>query len=169
MNHKRFRLIMITTAVIASLLWFWWWSNPHVQADRTFLQVKKAIEQGRAQGVLDALHGSYDFVACWPNQLSESIDESMKPTMRLMVLRGLTGLFQIQNDDPFLFTYHITDVRPQDDDTYAVTVSLTVRTQSGQKPLTFTPSLNNQIFILRKSSWWPSLTIVSHPPFRVQF
>jgi hypothetical protein len=169
MNQKRFRLIVITAAVLASALWFWWWSGPSVQADRTFLQVKKAIEHGRAQGVLDALHPAYDFAACWPNQLSENVDESMKPTMRLLMLRGLTGLFQLQNTDPFVFTYHINSVEEQSDGTYAVNVSLTVRTQSGQKPLTFTPSLNGQTFILKKNSWWPSLTIVSHQPFRVQF
>jgi hypothetical protein len=84
-------------------------------------------------------------------------------------MRGLTALFQLQQVDPFVFQYTIQEVTPRDDGNYTAIVSITLTTRSGERPLTFTPPLTSQSFILAKESWWPSLTILSHPPLHVAY
>ena len=141
-----------------------------MQVDRTFTLIKSAIENGRAGSVMDGIHPNYDFRKEWPNQLGEdAADLVNNSTMRMLVLRGLTGLFQLQNTDPFIFNYTIAAIEPQDDETVAVTVTIALSTKSGQQPLTFTPALINQRFILAKDGWWPSLFVRSHPAFSVAY
>ncbi len=173
MTPARLRLSIIIGATVLVLCWFLWWSSTSVQADRTFARLKAAIEHGRAGGVLDNLHSNYDFKTAWPNQFggeaSDITDSISTPTMRLFVQRGLTGLFQLQTADPFIFRYTIARVEAQSDGTVAVTVSIDLTTTSGSRPLTFTPSLTNQRFILAKDGWWPALYVKSHPAFAVAY
>src|SRR5687767_11459386 len=122
MPPARLRLLIITGASLLALCWFLWWSSADVQADRTFARLKAAIEQGRAGGVLDNLHAQYDIKNSWPNQLGgDGVEMVNNGTMRLVVLRGLTALFQLQNADPFVFRYAIASVEAQEDGTVAVT------------------------------------------------
>jgi hypothetical protein len=170
MTSSRLRLGIIIGAPILILVWFLWWSSSSVQANRTFARLKSAIENGQAVGVLDNLHSAYDIKGSWPNQIgNEAGDMVGNGALRVLVLRGLAGLFQLQSQDPFLFGYTISNVDPQDDGTVAVTVSITLRTQSGHEPLTFTPSLTNQRFILAKDGWWPALYVKSHPALSVSY
>lgn len=170
MNPNRIRSAIIIAAPLLMILWFFWWSRTSVQADRTFALLKSAIENGRAGDVMDGIHPNYDIRSAWPNQVGEDApDLANNSTMRMLVLRGLTGLFQLQNADPFIFNYTIANIEPQDDDTVAVMVTIALSTQSGQQPLTFTPALINQRFILAKDGWWPSLYVRSHPAFSVAY
>jgi hypothetical protein len=170
MTQLRFRIIMISVTSLASLLWFVWWCGPAVQADRTFTHLRNAIEKGQAGGVLDVLHPGYDFALSWPTQIGgQTSDPINGGAMRLLVMRGLTALFQLQQVDPFVFQYTIQEVTPRDDGNYTAIVSITLTTRSGERPLTFTPPLTSQSFILAKESWWPSLTILSHPPLHVAY
>ena len=170
MNPTRVRLAIIIAAPLLIIMWFLWWSRTQVQANRTFALLKSAIENGRAGSVMDCLHPNYDIRSAWPHQLGEdAADLVNNSTMRMLVLRGLTGLFQLQNADPFIFTYTIATIEPQDDDTVAVTVTIALSTTSGHQPLTFTPTLTNQRFILAKDGWWPTLYVRSHPAFSVAY
>ncbi|HEX3135330.1 MAG TPA: hypothetical protein VHX44_17320 [Planctomycetota bacterium] len=173
MTPARLRLAMIVGASLLVICWFLWWSSNGVQADRTFARLKSAIENGSAGGVLDNLHRSYDIKASWPNQLGSEggdiADAIGTSAVRLIVLRGLTGLFQLQSADPFVFHYTIAQVEARNDSTVAVTVSINLSTTSGNRPLTFTPSLTNQRFILAKDGWWPALYVKSHPAFSVAY
>ena len=173
MTPARLRLAIISGAGVLVLLWFLWWSGTAVQADRTFARLQSAIEQGRAGAVLDNLHRDYDIKASWPNQLggeaADFTDGISAPTMRLLVLRGLTGLFQLQSSDPFVFRYTIARIEAQDDGTVAVTVSIGLSTTSGHRPLTFTPPLTNQRFVLARDGWWPALYVRGHPAFSVVY
>lgn len=170
MTPARLRLAIISGAVLLALCWFLWWSSAGVQADRTFARLQAAIEGGSANGVLDNLHPEYDIKRSWPNQAGgDGADMINNGTMRLLVLRGLTALFQLQSADPFIFRYTIANVEAQEDGTVAVTVTISLTTTSGNRPLTFTPSLTNQRFILAKEGWWPSLSVRSHPPFTVNY
>ncbi len=169
MSQQRLRLLIIAIAVICSVVWFIWWSSASVQAERTFTHLKNAIEKGQASGVLDVLHPAYNFSESWPNQIGENGGDNFgNGAIRLLALRGLTGIFQIQQADPFVFNYNIHDLKAQDDGTYAVTVSITLLTRSGEEPLTFTPPLNGQRFILKQEGWWPSLSIIGHTAFNVK-
>jgi hypothetical protein len=170
MNPTRVRLAIIIAAPLLIIMWFLWWSRASVQADRTFALIKSAIENGRAGSVMDCLHPNYDIRSAWPHQLGEdAADLVNNSTMRMLVLRGLTALFQLQNADPFIFTYTIAAIEPQDDDTVAVIVTIALSTKLGQQPLTFTPTLINQRFILAKDGWWPTLYVRSHPAFSVAY
>ena len=170
MTPARLRLLIILGASLLTLCYFLWWSSTSVQADRTFGRLKAAIEQGRAGGVLDNLHPNFDLKSAWPNQLGGDGAEMVNSaTMRLMVQRGLTALFQLQSADPFVFRYTVTSVEAQADDTVVVTVTIDLSTTSGHRPLTFTPSLTNQRFTLAKDGWWPALYIRSHLPFNVSY
>lgn len=170
MTPPRLRLAIIVAAPLLALLWFLWWSRPTVQAERTFAHLKNAIEQGRAGGVLDALHRDYDLKAAWPNQIGDEAGGLVNnAALRLLVLRGLTGLFQLQSADPFVFRYTIAQVEPLADGTVAVTVTIALSTTSGNRPLTFSPSLTNQRFILATDGWWPALYVMGHPPFSVSY
>lgn len=170
MTPARLRLAIILGASLLTLCWFLWWSGTSVQADRTFGRLKAAIEQGRAGGVLDNLHPQYDIKASWPTQVGGDGSEMVNNgTMRLLVQRGLTSLFQLQSADPFIFRYTIANVEPQDDGTVAVTVTIDLSTTSGHRPLTFTPSLTNQRFILAQDGWWPALYVKSHAAFTVSY
>lgn len=170
MTPARLRLMIILGASLVTLCWFLWWSSTSVQADRTFGRLKVAIEQGRAGGVLDNLHPNYDLASAWPNQLGgDGAKMVNNATMRLLVQRGLTALFQLQSADPFVFRYTIANVESQPDDTVAVTVTIDLSTTSGHRPLTFTPSLTNQRFILAQDGWWPALYVRSHIPFNVSY
>ncbi len=170
MTPARLRLVIILGASVLALCWFLWWSSTSVQAERTFAGLKSAIEQGRAGGVLDNLHPQYDIKASWPTQLGGDGSEMVNNgTMRLLVQRGLTSLFQLQSADPFVFRYSVTSVEAQDDNTVAVTVTIDLSTTSGHRPLTFTPSLTNQRFVLAQDGWWPALYIRSHAPFNVSY
>jgi len=173
MNPARLRLTIIIAASVLVLGWFWWWSSTGVQADRTFARLKSAIENGSAGGVFDNLHRAYDIKTSWPNQLggegADVADAIGTSAVRLIVLRGLTGLFQLQSADPFVFRYTIAQVDAHGDGTVAVTVSIDLSTTSGNRPLTFTPSLTNQRFILAKDGWWPALYVKSHPAFAVAY
>jgi hypothetical protein len=170
MNPTRIRFAIIIAAPLLIIMWFLWWSRTSVQANRTFTLLKSAIENGRAGSVMDCIHPDYDIRKEWPNQLGEdAADLVNNNTMRMLVSRALTGLFQIQNADPFTFNYTIAAIEPQDDDTVAVTVTIALSTKSGQQPLTFTPALINQRFILAKDGWWPTLYVRSHPAFSVAY
>lgn len=170
MTPARVRLALIIAAPLLAICWFLWWSSTSVQAERTFAGLKSAIEQGRAGGVLDQLHPDYDIKSAWPNQLGGEGSEMVnKGAMRLLVQRGLVALFQLQNADPFIFRYTIANVDAQPDGTVAVTVTIDLSTTSGNRPLTFTPSLTNQRFILAQDGWWPALYVRSHPAFSVTY
>ena len=170
MTPARVRRALIIAAPVLAICWFWWWSRASVQAERTFAGLKSAIENGRAGSVLDHLHRDYDIKAAWPTQLGgEAADMVNNSTMRLMVLRGLAALFQLQSADPFVFRYTITNIEAQDDGTVVATVTINLSTTSGHQPLTFTPSLINQRFVLAKDGWWPALHIRSHAPFNVSY
>jgi hypothetical protein len=170
MPTTRLRLGIFIGAPLLMLVWFLWWSSASVQATRTFTRLKAAIENGQAGGVLDQLHRGYDFKTSWPNQIGDEAGDLVNTAAaRLLVLRGLAALFQLQSADPFLFAFTLTTIEPQDDGTVAVAVSITLRTQSGHEPLTFTPRLINQRFILAKDGWWPALYVKSHPPFSVSY
>jgi hypothetical protein len=170
MTPARLRLILIAAALALTLGWFLWWSSASVQADRTFARLKAAIEQGHAHGVLDNLHRDYDFKAAWPNQIGDEAGGLVNTsTLRLLVLRGLTALFQLQSADPFILRYTVSRIEPQDDGTVVAVVSLDLSTTAGQRPLTFTPSLTNQRFILARDGWWPALYVRSHPAFSVAY
>ncbi len=170
MTPARLRLIIIVGASLLTVCWFLWWSSAGVQADRTFARLKSAIEGGSANGVLGNLHPGYDIKAAWPTQLGgDTADMVNNGTMRLLVLRGLTALFQLQSADPFIFRYTITNVEAQEDGTVAVTVTIALSTASGHQPLTFTPSLTNQRFILAQDGWWPALSVRGHTPFNVSY
>jgi hypothetical protein len=164
------RLLIIAVAVATTFAWYLWWSSAAVQADRTFRGLENAIEQGRAGAVVDALHHDYDIRAAWPNQLGGDAGGMVGDGMlRLLVIRGLAGLFQLQSADPFVFAYTIHDVAPQDDGTVVVTASIDLSTTSGERPLTFTPRLNAQRFVLARDGWWPTLYVRSHPAFSVAY
>jgi hypothetical protein len=146
MTPARLRLMIVLGASLLTVCWFLWWSSTSVQADRTFARLQAAIEQGRASGVLDNLHPQYDIKGSWPNKLGGDASA-----------------------DPFVFRYTVTSVEAQEDDTVAVTVTIDLSTTSGHRPLTFTPSLTNQRFVLAQDGWWPALYIRSHPPFNVSY
>lgn len=170
MTPARVRLVLIIAAPLLAICWFLWWGRASVQAERTFAGLKSAIENGRAGGVLDQLHPAYDIKAAWPTQLGGDGAEMVNNgTMRLLVQRGLTALFQLQSADPFVFRYTITNVETQGDGTVAVNVTITLSTTSGHQPLTFTPSLTNQQFILAQDGWWPALYVRGHAPFNVSY
>lgn len=170
MTPARLRLLIVLGASLLTICWFLWWSSTSVQADRTFGRLKTAIEQGRAGGVLDNLHPQYDIKGSWPNQLGgDGADLVNNGTMRLLVLRGLTALFQLQSADPFVFRYTIAAIEAQEDGTVAVTVTIDLSTTSANRPLTFTPPLTNQRFILAQDGWWPALYVRSHPAFAVTY
>lgn len=170
MTPARVRLAIIIAAPLLMICWFLWWSSTNVQADRTFARLKAAIEQGRSGAVLDNLHPEYDIKSAWPNQLGgEGTEMVNKGAMRLLVQRGLAALFQLQSADPFVFRYTIANVEPQPDGTVAVTVTIDLSTTSGNRPLTFTPSLTNQRFILAQDGWWPALYVTGHPAFSVTY
>lgn len=170
MTPARVRLAIIIAAPVLMICWFLWWSRASVQAERAFAHLKNAIEQGRSGAVLDNLHAEYDIKSAWPNQLGgEGTEMVNKGAMRLLVQRGLAALFQLQSADPFIFRYTITSVEAQPDGTVAVTVTLDLSTTSGNRPLTFTPPLTNQRFILAQDGWWPALYVRSHPAFSVTY
>ncbi len=170
MSQQRLRLIVISLACICAFGWFLWWRSPSVQAERTFTLVRNAIENGRANGVMDALHPNYDFNKSWPNQISGDAGELIgNGAMRVLVMRGLTTLFNLQQADPFVFNYTIHSISALDDGTYAVTVSITLLTRAGERPLTFTPPLNGQRFILAHSGWGPGLAIIGHSAFTAAY
>ncbi len=171
MTPARLRVTILIAAPLLMLLWFWWWSGAAVQAERTFHGLKSAIEQGRAGAVLDHLHPDYDIAASWPSQFGDGAGDLGigNGTLRVLALRGLTALFQLQQPDPFVFTYTINAVEELADGTVAVTVAIGMSTQAGHQPLTFTPSLLNQRFVLAREGWWPALSIRSHPPFSVSY
>lgn len=170
MTPARLRLTLIAAAVALTLGWFLWWSSASVQADRTFARLKAAIEQGHANAVLDNLHRDYDIKSSWPNQIGDEAGGLVGTgALRLLVLRGLTALFQLQSADPFILRYTLSRIEPQDDGTVVAVVSLDLSTTAGQRPLTFTPSLTNQRFVLARDGWWPALYVKSHPAFQVSF
>jgi hypothetical protein len=170
MSQQRLRLIVISLASICALGWFLWWRSPSVQADRTFSLLRNAIENGRANGVINVIHPDYDFQKAWPNQINGNTGDLVgNHAMRLLVMRGLTTLFILQQADPFIFNYTLHDITTQDDGTYAVTVSINLLTRAGQRPLTFTPSLNSQRFILAHHGWGPGLSIIRHSPFTAAY
>jgi hypothetical protein len=170
MSQKRLRLIVIIVTSICLGGWYLWWRSPSVQAERTFAHIRSAIENGSANGVMDALHPDYDFNNSWPNQISGDAGNLIgNDAMRVLVMRGLTTLFNLQQADPFVFNYTIHSLSTLDDGTYAVTVSIILLTRAGERPLTFTPSLNSQRFILAHNGWGPGLSIISHPAFKAHY
>ncbi len=169
MTPARLRLVIILGASLLTVCWFLWWSSASVQAERTFARLQAAIQGGSAGGVLDNLHSSYDIKTSWPNQIGSAADVINDGALRLLVLRGLTALFQLQSADPFVFRYTVTNVEPQDDGTVAVLVTIDLSTTSGNRPLTFTPPLTNQRFILASEGWWPALYVKHHPAFSVAY
>lgn len=170
MTPARVRLLLLILAPVLAVCWFVWWSGASVQADRTFTRLKLAIEQGRAGAVLDNLHSGYDIKGSWPDRLGgDGADLVNDSALRLLTLRGLTVLFQLQQSDPFIFRYTITSVEPQPDATVVVTVTIDLSTTSGHRPLTFTPPLTNQRFILAQESWWPALYVKAHPALSVHY
>jgi hypothetical protein len=170
MISSRLRLSIFIGAPLVALVWFLWWSSTSVQTNRTFARLKHAIEQGSASAVLDNLHSAYDFKESWPSQIGNEagslVDNS---AIRLLVLRGLAALFQLQTPDRFQFNYTISSIEDLDDGTVAATVTINLRTQSGHQPLTFTPTLTNQRFILATDGWSPALYVKSHLPFSVTY
>lgn len=170
MTPARLRLIIIAGAVLLAVGWFLWWSSAGVQADRTFGRLKSAIERGSAGGVLDNLHRDYDIKSSWPNQIGDEAGGLVNNgTLRLLVMRGLTALFQLQSADPFVFRYTLTSVESQEDGTVVAIVTIDLRTTAGHRPLTFTPSLTNQRFVLASEGWWPALYVKNHPAFSVAY
>ena len=170
MTPARLRLLIIAGATLLALGWFLWWSSAGVQADRAFGRLKAAIERGSASGVLDNLHRDYDIKTSWPSQIGDEAGGLVNNgTLRLLVLRGLTALFQLQSADPFVFRYTLTGVEPQDDGTVVAIVTIDLATTSGNRPLTFTPPLTNQRFVLASEGWWPALYVKSHPAFTVSY
>lgn len=170
MTPARLRLLIIAGAVLLAVGWFLWWSSAAVQAERTFARLKAAIEGGSANGVLENLHRDYDLKASWPNQIGDEAGGLVNNgALRLLVLRGLTALFQLQSADPFVFRFTVTGVEPQDDGTVVAIVSIDLATTSGHRPLTFTPPLTNQRFVLASDGWWPALYIKGHPAFSVAY
>ena len=149
MTPARLRLSIILGAVLLAILWFMWWSSAGVQAERTFARLKGAVERGSASDVLGNLHRDYDIKASWPHQIGDEAGGALtNSALRLLVLRGLTALFQLQSADPFVFRYTIANIEPQDDGTVVVLVSIDLATTYGHRPLKFTPSLVNQRFVL---------------------
>lgn len=170
MSQARFRLILLIAAPLIALAWFLWWSSAGVQAERTFARLKVAIEGGRAGGVLDNLHRDYDIKTSWPNQIGDEAGGLVNnSTLRLLVMRGLTALFQLQSADPFVFRYTVTSVESQEDGTVVALVTIDLSTTSGNRPLTFTPALTNQRFVLASEGWWPALYVKQHPAFSVAY
>jgi hypothetical protein len=170
MTPARLRLLIIAAAAVLAVAWFLWWSSTAVQADRLFTRLKLAIEQGSAGGVLGNLHRDYDFKASWPNQIgNEAGDLVNNNALRLLVMRGLVGLFQLQSADPFVFRYTLAGVEPQDDGTVAAFVTIDLSTTAGHRPLVFTPPLTNQRFVLARDGWWPALYVKGHPSFQVAY
>jgi hypothetical protein len=171
MTPARLRLLILIAAPVLAVAWFLWWSRTAVQVERTFHGLKTAIEQGSAGGVFDRLHSAYDVRRNWPDQFAgEAGDLPLSPaTLRLLVQRGLTALFQLQQPDPFVFTYRVARITARDDGEVEVLVSITLATQAGLQPLTFTPPLVNQRFVLAQDGWWPALYIRSHAPFHVSY
>ena len=120
--------------------------------------------------VLGNLHRDYDIKGSWPRQIGDETGGALTDSaLRLLVLRGLTALFQLQSADPFVFRYTIASVEPQDDGTVAVLVSIDLATTHGHRPLKFTPSLVNQRFVLAGEGWWPALYVKAHPAFSVAY
>jgi hypothetical protein len=170
MTPAHLRLLIIAGAVLLTLGWFLWWNSATVQADRTFGRLKAAIERGSANGVLENLHRDYDLKTSWPSQIGDEAGGMVNNSaLRLLVLRGLTALFQLQSTDPFILRYTLAGVEPQEDGTVVAIVTLDLATTAGHRPLTFTPSLTNQRFVLASEGWWPALYVRSHPPFNVAY
>lgn len=165
---RRSRLIAIAIAGIALLAWFLHWCTLGPQTERLFSHLKSAIENGRAGAVLDLLHADYSVRTCWPAQFAgegADTDGFNDAGLRLLALRGLTVMFQMQSSDPLILAYHVDRVESLTDGSVAADVSLDLSTRSGHHPLRFQPTLVHQRFILRNSGWWPSLMIAGHAPF----
>jgi hypothetical protein len=167
---RRSRQIAIAIAAVVLLAWFLHWRTPAMQSERLFSRLKSAIENGRAGAVLELLHADYAMRACWPAQFAadgagvEGLDDA---GLRLLALRGLTVVFQLQASDPFVLGYRIDRVETLADDSVSAEVTLDLATRSGHHPLRFQPTLVHQRFILKRSGWWPTLTIAGHAPFVV--
>jgi hypothetical protein len=163
------RLIVLAVIAAIALGYFLYWRTAGVQAPRLFNRIKVAVETGNALGIVDQLHPGYQVSKQWPGLFDDLGGDPTNDRNRALVTQGLMLLFRQQQNNPFVMTYELHTVEPQDDGTVAATVSVTLATTSGPMPIAMEPLLRHR-FVLQQDGWLTGrLYIKAHAPIKVSY